>query len=150
MSTDSDPTPGCPDHFTTPHSHFHLFLSPFRTKRKEPVRAQILKNLFYKIVLQEVKSVIWLRSGVFDNVYTTFTRSHFYLVKSWPKTMLSLEKHKTSMKNTPHVSLRQIARLDLMKRGRGINGRDDRSSGIEIRMAEALAKINPTDPLILA
>jgi hypothetical protein len=35
-----------------------------------------------------------------------------------------------------------------MKRGRGINGRDDRSSGIEIRMAEALAKINPTDPLI--
>jgi hypothetical protein len=39
-----------------------------------------------------------------------------------------------------------------MKRGRGINGRDDRSSGIEIRMADALAKINPTDdhPLILA
>jgi hypothetical protein len=37
-----------------------------------------------------------------------------------------------------------------MKRGRGINGRDDRSSGVEIRMAEALAKINPTDPLILA
>jgi hypothetical protein len=30
-----------------------------------------------------------------------------------------------------------------MKRGRGINGRDDRSSGIEIRMADALAKINP-------
>ena len=42
------------------------------------------------------------------------------------------------------------ARLDLMKRGRGINGRDDRSSGIEIRIADALAKINPTDPLILA
>ncbi len=38
-------------------------------------------------------------------------------------------------------------RLDLMKHGRGINGRDDRSSGIEIRMADALAKINPTDPL---
>jgi hypothetical protein len=36
-----------------------------------------------------------------------------------------------------------------MKRGRGINGRDDKSSGIDIRMAEALAKINPTDPLIL-
>jgi hypothetical protein len=33
-----------------------------------------------------------------------------------------------------------------MKRGRGINSRDDRSSGIEIRMADALAKINPTDP----
>ncbi len=42
------------------------------------------------------------------------------------------------------------ARLDLMKRGRGINDRDDRSSGIEMRMADALAKINPTDPLILA
>jgi hypothetical protein len=27
------------------------------------------------------------------------------------------------------------ARLDRMKRGRGINGRDDRSSGIAIRMA---------------
>jgi len=26
----------------------------------------------------------------------------------------------------------------------------DKSSGIEIRMADALAKINPTDPLILA
>jgi hypothetical protein len=37
-----------------------------------------------------------------------------------------------------------------MKLGRGINGRDDKSSGIEIRMAEALAKINPTDPLMLA
>jgi hypothetical protein len=33
-----------------------------------------------------------------------------------------------------------------MKRGSGIKGRDDRSSGIEIRIAEALAKINPTDP----
>jgi hypothetical protein len=34
-----------------------------------------------------------------------------------------------------------------MKRGSGIKGRDDRSSGIEIRIADALAKINPTDPL---
>jgi hypothetical protein len=32
-----------------------------------------------------------------------------------------------------------------MNRGRGINDRDDRSNGIEIRMADALAKINPTD-----
>jgi hypothetical protein len=31
-----------------------------------------------------------------------------------------------------------------------MKGRDDRSSGIEIRIADALAKINPTDPLILA
>jgi len=37
-----------------------------------------------------------------------------------------------------------------MKHGNGIKGRDDKSSGIEIRMPEALAKINPTDPLILA
>jgi hypothetical protein len=35
-------------------------------------------------VLQEVKSVIWLRSGASDNVCTTFTRSHFYLVKRLP------------------------------------------------------------------
>jgi hypothetical protein len=27
---------------------------------------------------------------------------------------------------------------------------DDKSSGMEIRMAEDFAKINPTDPLILA
>jgi hypothetical protein len=39
-----------------------------------------------------------------------------------------------------------------MKRGRGhmIKGLDDKSSGMEILMAEAFAKINPTDPLILA
>jgi hypothetical protein len=37
-----------------------------------------------------------------------------------------------------------------MKHGCGIKGRDDRSSGIEIRMTDVVAKINPTDPLILA
>ena len=37
-----------------------------------------------------------------------------------------------------------------MKHGSGIKDRDDRSIGIEIRITEALAKINPTDPLILA
>jgi len=42
------------------------------------------------------------------------------------------------------------ARLERMKHGRGIKDRDDKSSGIEIRMADDLAKINPTDPLILA
>ncbi len=52
MSTHSDPTPGCPDHFTTPHSHFHLFLPPLNFVRNEPVRAQIWK-----------KFEIWLRSG---------------------------------------------------------------------------------------
>ena len=42
-----------------------------------------------------------------------------------------------------------VARLERMKRGSGIKGRDDKSSGIEIRMVEALGKINPTEPLIL-
>jgi len=39
-----------------------------------------------------------------------------------------------------------------MKHGSGIKVLDDKSSGIlvEIRMADVLAKINPTDPLILA
>ena len=43
-----------------------------------------------------------------------------------------------------------VARLERMKHGSGIKGRDDKSNGIEIRMADALGKINPTDPLILA
>ncbi len=45
-----------------------------------------------------------------------------------------------------------MTRRDRMKHGSGysgIKGRDDKSSGIEIRIADALAKINPTDPLIL-
>jgi hypothetical protein len=33
-----------------------------------------------------------------------------------------------------------------MKHGSGIKVRDDKSSGIEILMADAFAKINPTDP----
>jgi hypothetical protein len=37
-----------------------------------------------------------------------------------------------------------------MKRGRGIKGLDDKSIGMEILMTEVFAKINPTDPLILA
>jgi hypothetical protein len=38
-----------------------------------------------------------------------------------------------------------------MKRGRGITeGLDNKSSGMEILIAEGLPKINPTDPLILA
>ena len=42
-----------------------------------------------------------------------------------------------------------MTRLDRMKRGSDMKGRDDRSSGIEIRISDTLAKINPTDPLIL-
>jgi hypothetical protein len=36
-----------------------------------------------------------------------------------------------------------------MKSGGGINGLDDKSSGVEILMTETFVKINPTDPLIL-
>ena len=37
-------------------------------------------------------------------------------------------------------------RLERMKRGNGIKGRDDRSSGIEILMTDSFVKMNPTDP----
>jgi hypothetical protein len=43
-----------------------------------------------------------------------------------------------------------VGRLERMKHGNGIKDRDDKSSGIEILMTETFAKINPTDPLILA
>ena len=42
--------------------------------------------------------------------------------------------------NTREGTKSGAARLGRMKRGRGMNGRDDKSSGIEIRMADALAK----------
>jgi hypothetical protein len=38
----------------------------------------------------------------------------------------------------------------LEKHGGGIKDLDDKSSGMEILMDEAFAKIKPTDPLILA
>jgi hypothetical protein len=37
-----------------------------------------------------------------------------------------------------------------MKHGSGINGRDDRSIGVEIHMTDLFSKINPTDPLRLS
>jgi hypothetical protein len=37
-----------------------------------------------------------------------------------------------------------------MKHGGGIKDPDDKSSGMEILMSEAFAKIKPIDPLILA
>ena len=69
---------------------------------------------------------------------------------------------KVYMENTPHVSLRQSAEekkrgkeikvvyhtWERMNRGSGIKDRDDRSSGMEIRIVDDLAKINPTDPLM--
>ena len=42
-----------------------------------------------------------------------------------------------------------VGLLERMKCGGGIKGLDDKSSGMEILMSEAFAKINPTDPLIL-
>jgi hypothetical protein len=43
-----------------------------------------------------------------------------------------------------------VTRLQRMKHGSGVKDRDDKSSGIEIRMSDALPKINPTDPLTLS
>ena len=43
-----------------------------------------------------------------------------------------------------------VQRLERIKRGSGIKGRDDKSSGIEILMTEAFAKIKPNDPFKLA
>ena len=42
-----------------------------------------------------------------------------------------------------------MGRLERMNRGSGIKGRDDRSSGIEILMTNAFAKVKPTDPVRL-
>jgi hypothetical protein len=86
-----------------------------------------------------VKNVTLKLCGVWKNRYNWYEQHPTY----------------TAYANHRGVNTREggksvAARLDLMKRGRGINGRDDKSSGIEIRMAETLAKINPTDPLILA
>ena len=37
-----------------------------------------------------------------------------------------------------------------MKHGIGVKDLDDKSNGMEILISDAFAKINPTDPLILA
>ena len=42
-----------------------------------------------------------------------------------------------------------VGLLERMKRGKGIKGLDDKSSGMEILMTDVFVKINPTDPLIL-
>ena len=43
-----------------------------------------------------------------------------------------------------------MGRRERMKRDSGIKDRNDRSRGIEILMADAFAKIKPTDPFQLA
>ena len=42
-----------------------------------------------------------------------------------------------------------MGRIERMNQCSDIKDRDDRSSGIEILMSDAFAKINPTDPLVL-
>ena len=41
-----------------------------------------------------------------------------------------------------------VGRLERMKLGNGLKGRDDKSSGIEILMAEAFAQTKPSEPLM--
>ena len=43
-----------------------------------------------------------------------------------------------------------MERRERMKRDSGMKGRDERSRGMEILIAEALAKIKPSEPLRLA
>ncbi len=43
-----------------------------------------------------------------------------------------------------------MARRERMKRGRGIQGREERSKGIEIRITDAFTIIKPTTPFKLA
>jgi hypothetical protein len=43
-----------------------------------------------------------------------------------------------------------VGLLERMKHGRGIKGLDDKSRGMEILIAEAFAKIKPSEPLMLA
>ena len=43
-----------------------------------------------------------------------------------------------------------VSRREQMKRGRGMKGRDERSRGIEIHIADALIMIKPTTPFRLS
>ncbi len=43
-----------------------------------------------------------------------------------------------------------VGRLERMKRGSGMKGREDKSNGIEILITESFVKINPTEPLRLS
>jgi hypothetical protein len=43
-----------------------------------------------------------------------------------------------------------VGRRERMNRGRGTQGREERSKGIEIRIADAFAIIKPTAPFKLA
>jgi len=51
-------------------------------------------------------------------------------------------------KRTKEEDKSGIGRLERMKLGNCIKGRDDRSSGMEILMSDAFAKVKPTDPCV--
>ncbi len=57
---------------------------------------------------------------------------------------------RTRRKNTREGAKSGVGRRKRIKRGRGTQGRDERSNGIEIRIADAFAIIKPTAPLRLA
>jgi hypothetical protein len=68
-----------------------------------------------------------------------------------------LNKYPSYVVQTEHIGEKTregdksgVGLLERMKRGSGIKGRDDRSSGMEILMTEVFVKINLTDPFILA
>ena len=52
--------------------------------------------------------------------------------------------------NTREGAKSGVGRHKRIKRGRGTQGRDERSNGIDIRIADAFAIIKPTAPLRLA
>ena len=68
---------------------------------------------------------------------------------STSKRLLTLRRSMKDRECSPRVQPHVVGLLEQMKRGRGIKDLDDKSSGMEILMAEDFAKINPTDPLIL-
>ncbi len=68
----------------------------------------------------------------------------------WKSRYSLYEKHPTCAAQANHRGVNTTegaksgaVRLDLMKRGRGINGLDDKSSGIETHITDVLTKINP-------
>ena len=74
---------------------------------------------------------------------------------------MSKETNERLKRDTQHVPLRQnakgregaksgVGRHERIKHGRGTQDRDERSNGIEIRIADAFAIIKPTAPLRLA
>jgi hypothetical protein len=78
----------------------------------------------------------------------------------WNKLATSQDTHDQEI-NAPSLPLRSTfesvvqgreggTRREFKKRGRGMKDRVDKSMGIVTRIAEALARIKPTDPLRLA